>query len=174
MRKLFVLFLLAVSAASHAIIFPVGVFAVPPPLQETFDTLVAGPYAGFPAFIPAGGTISAFGGPGDLLVGPPVPFLSGPNGCMGDDANVMVTVHTPMQFFGGWFRAVYIGIVPATTLTFQFVDRAGVLIGTVVAPVTGAWTWIGWVTAPKWVQVLMTSNAGIPGLVAMDNLRVLP
>lgn len=174
LRNLFVFLLFAVCAASRAAIFPIGVFAVPPPLQETFDTIPAGPYANFPAFIPAGGTISAFGGPGNLLVGPPVPFLSPPNGCMGYNANVEVTVATPMQAFGGWFQAVYIGIVPATKLKFQFVDAAGVLLGTVVAPVTGAWTWIGWVTIPKWVQVFITSNAGIPGLVAMDNLRVIP
>jgi hypothetical protein len=169
-RHLFVFVLLAVSAASHAVLFPVGIFAAPAPLQETFDPpFVAGSYLSFPAFPGAGGTMFAFGGPGDLLVGPPLPFLSAPNSCMGVNANALITVRRPMSFFGGWFLGL-----GASAVTFRFYDVAGVLTGTGVRQLSTTWQWIGYVSVPRYIGVEIVGNGVLPGGVDMDNLRMLP
>lgn len=167
MRKLLALLLIAVAASSRAAIFPVGIFGAPPALQQTFDTLAPGLYNGFPIF--GLGFMSKLGGPGQLEVGPPVLFLSPPNGCMGVNTDAVIKINAQMRFFGGW----YLGY-GASGVTFRFFDAAGVLIGSVFHQLATTWLWIGYVTIPKWSVVEIIGNGSSPGGVAMDNLRTLP
>ena len=170
MRKLLALTIFAsIAAASQAIVFPVGPFA--PTSVDTFDTYAAGGFLAHPVF--AGlGVAQAIGSGGALVIGPPSPFLSGPNGMFGRGVDVNIKINGQRRRFGGGFRNVLAGIVPATTVKFKFYDVTNTLIGTATAPLTAAWTWRGYITVPKWTRVEIYGNAGLPGYVAMDNLRL--
>jgi hypothetical protein len=171
-KKLLVLCCLAIVGVGRAAIIPIGLF--PPVYQETFDSMAPGPYTAFPVFA-ATGAMAAFNGPGDIYVGPPIAFLSAPNGAMGIDADALIKESVPMRAFGGYFESGFssTGVV-ATAVTFKFYDAGGVLIGTVTHPLTFAWTWIGYATIPKWAVVKIEGNASSPGFVVMDNLRAAP
>ena len=170
MRKLLSLALLATAAtACHAIVFPSAPF--PPTSTENFDSYVAGGYISHPVFGGLG-VASRIGVQGALQIGPPSPFLSGPNGMFGRGVDVNIAINGQRRRFGGGFHNVAAGIPFATMVKFRFFTASNVLIGTGTAPVTGAWSWIGWVTIPKWSRVEIYGNSPLPGYVAMDNLRM--
>lgn len=172
MRKLLIFLFATAAVASQAVVIPWGFFGTPPALRTNFDSMSPGSYTSFPVF--SGNGIAVALGAGSLVVGPP--FLSTPNGMAGSNADVMIRMNIPMRRFGGRFRNVVNSAgAAATTATFKFYDAAGTPLGTNTVPLTGTWTWIGFMTIPKWVRVEIYGNIpGFQGGVVMDNIRVRP
>jgi len=172
MKKLAILALAIGAANAQALVFPTAFFAAPANMQESFDSMVAGPYNAFPVFgVPA---VCQRSGTGTLMVGPHSPPVSAPNILVGRSADIRITTLTPMRRFGGYFNSGYFGAM-STTATFRFYDASNNFIGQQVVPLTTTMTWRGFITLPKWRRVEIFGNVpGIQGLVGMDSLRIRP
>jgi hypothetical protein len=180
MRKLALLSLLFVSAASQAIVVPIGFFATPPPARERFDTIAAGSYGATPIFsAPVLGLAYALNSPNTLSIGVPFgpPAFTPPHSMQGVMTDVGIRVNPPMRRFGGFFRssASASGVV-VTAAKFVFYNPNGVVIGTQTVNLSPVWTWHGFMALPqKYVRVEIYGNVpGFPGGVEMDSLRVRP
>lgn len=173
MRKYVLFLLMAVASASQAIVIPIPFFPTAPALIETFDTTAPGAYMAFPVFGGLGGA-ARIGTAGLLNVGPPSPFVTAPNGMFGRGVDVNIKINGQMRRFGGFFRSTNFILTPPTIATFKFYDSSNVLIGVGAAPISPAWSWIGFGTIPKWSRVEIFGNGSSPGYVAMDQLRMRP
>jgi hypothetical protein len=180
MRKLALLSLFCVTAASQAIVVPIPFFATPPPARERFDTITAGMYAGTPIFSsPVIGFAYALNPPNTLYIGVPFgpPALTPPHSMQGVMTDVGIRVNPPMRRFGGFFRgsASASGVI-VTAAKFVFYNQSGGVIGTQTVPLTSTWTWRGFMALPqKYVRVEIYGNVpGAPGGVEMDSIRVRP
>jgi hypothetical protein len=179
MRKWLVFSLLAASVAAQAIvIYPMPFFPTASPMQEDFDSIAPGSYFGVQVFsAPVTATAYALN-PGfgmiDVLTATP-PALSAPQTLVGNGTDVAIRMFPGMRRFGGYFRGnvTASGVAP-TAARFDFYSISNVLIGSQTVPLTGAWTWHGFMTVPQlWNRVEIFGNAsGSFGGVEMDDIRV--
>lgn len=179
MRKIALLGLLGVSAASHAIVVAAPFFPTAASMRERFDTIPAGSYLATPVFSsPVIGFAYALNPPGTLTIGVPPgpPAFTVPNTMYGSSTDIGIRVNPPMRRFGGFFRrAVNSAGVVSQVAKFVFYNGSTV-IGTQTVPLTNTWTWRGFRTIPQlWDHVeIYGAIPGFPGGVDVDSIRVRP
>lgn len=158
--------------SAHALV-PIGVF--PPTAIENFDALVVDTYD----------EIKGFSGMGQFTRMPnsqilrvasnPVmlPPLSWPNIMAGQDTDVRIEFETPLNRFGGYFRALNFGVVIDSIKIAFYLE--GVLVGSASVRIdNNNWSWIGYdVSVVGGYDMVEIYSGGPPrGYVGMDDLHI--
>ncbi len=172
MKRNLILLFTGATIAANAVVFPFPNFPTTPNWKEKYDSLAPGAYANFPIFS-GNGIANRIGIGGALNVGPPLNPFTPPNGMFGRNVDVEIRVNASLRFFGGRFVQAPFGFT-VTQATFKFYDVNNIFIGSGVAPITPNWTFIGWITFPKWTRVEIIGNASQPGYVGFDNTKARP